>query len=334
MARKLYPSSLKMQILFPQIRAVEIDKVKFSNLVTTTHSPPIGKMQQFSTHRLANQNQDNLEKITKLHLRFDHKRWWQTHGDVVRNLLEGGNNYKVSGNSADHSWKVPLSKDCFEQTYATDAIYQDLFIDCPPCRDTLKLSFHLINKYWEIKVIEWNPPSLMTTSSSCKKGHDDKKSSEGSLNHHQLHHCGEGKAVEAKGTTSSSNNALCLQVPYTAKQQPRLSFLPSILRKKLMFLEFEYEGWVDLYLRPISSSKTISSDERIIWKVYRHDDRFRVDPLSLFIRYNHGIKKLMKVGNAIDALTIIEQTTFISNIFQWFRWAHGVTVHHFAKKEN
>ena len=324
MARELYSSSPKMQIMFPQSRAVEIDKVKFSNQVTTAHFLPIGKLRQFSTHQLANRNQDDLENITKLYLRFDHERWWKTHGDVVRNLLEGGNNNKVSGNSADHSWKMALSKDHFEQTYATDVIYQDLFIDCPPCRDTLKLSFHLINKYWEIKIIEWNPPSLMTTSSSCKKGHDDKKSSERSLNHRQLHHSEEGKAVEAKGTTSSSKNALCLQVPYTAKQQPRLSFLPSILRKKLMFLEFEYEGWIDLYLRPTSLSRTISSDERIIWKVYRHDDRFRVD--------NHGIKKLMKVGNAIDALTIIEQTTFISTIFQWFRWAHGVTVHHFAKK--
>lgn len=288
-----------MPMMFPRSREVKIGRVKLSNQVATANSLPIGKVRRLSNHRLTNEKQDNLENITKSHLRFDHKRWWKTHGDVVRNLLEGGNNDKVSGNSADHSRKMPLSDGSFEHTYATDAIYQDLFIDCPPCRDTLELSFHLINKYWEIKVIEWN----------------------------------QGTAMEEKGTTSSSNNAVFLRVPYTVKQQPRLSFLPSILRKKLTLLEFEYEGWVDLYLRPTSSSKTISSDELIIWKVYRHDDRLRVDPPSLLIRYNNGIKRLMKAGNAIDALTIIEQTTFISAVFQWFRWVHGVTVHHFAKKK-
>lgn len=283
-----------------------------------------------ATHDLPGKSNETLETIMKLHLCFDRDRWWKIHGNVVRDLLESRSNFEIIGNPASPSCQMPTSKDLFELTYAIDAIYQDLYIDCPPCRDTLKLSFQLINQYWDIEIIRWDSPFLMTTS---PMNHSEKNSREASFNHEGSDYSNEDIAMELKGSMSSSNNTIVLRVPYAAKQRPCLSFLPSIFRKMLKFLELEYDGWIDLYLRPISLSKATSSDIRNNWKIFRHDDRIRVDPPSLFLRYYPGIKKQVKGEDVIDALTLIEQTTFISTLFQGFRRAHGIAVQYFAKRK-
>ena len=344
-AGRIYSTSPEIQMVYRVI--VQHEKASISNQVASAFPVSTRKSSQCSKLEFSVARQDNLESFMKLHSNFDHKLWWTAHGDIVRYLLNAGNecgDFEVVGDVTKSSSQVTSLRNRYEETYAIDAVYQDLFIDSPPCRDTLEFSFELINRYWEIKIIEWNPPILMTA---------DMKNNERSINRQKSNHFDRNVDVEAMvGERARVSDSLFLRVPYTAKQRPRLSFLPSTFQDKFPslsfllgnFFEFEYEGWIDLYVRPASSPTTKNSDasngdnnacndyQSNKWKVYRHDDRLRVYPPRSLARYIHGMNEHMDGGDAIDALTIIEKSAFISTIFQWFRLAHGKTVHHFAMK--
>jgi hypothetical protein len=350
----IYSTSPEIQMVYRVV--VQHEKARISNKVARAFPVSTRKLSQCSKPQFSVASQDNIESHMKLHSNFDHKLWWKAHGDIVRYLLNDGNegsDVELVGDLSKSSSRVTFPRNRYDETYATDAVYQDLFIDSPPCRDTLKLSFELINRYWEIKIIEWNPPILMTANSNCKMEYDDINNNERSINHQKSDYFDKNIDVEAMvGERPRISHALFLRVPYTAKQRPRFSFLPSTFHVKFpsfsvlmgKFFEFEYEGWIDLYVRPVSSPTTISADVSCgddnacndygssNWKVYRHDDRLRVYPPIFFAQYIQGINEHMNGGNAIDALTLIEKTAFISTIFQWFRLAHGMAVQHFAKK--
>ena len=206
-------------------------------------------------------------------------------------------------------------------------IYQDLFIDCPPCRDTLKLSFELIHRFWEVKITEWNPPSLVATTSSCKMECDN-NGNKNTVTPHQ-----ESNYFQKK-------NERILRISYTATQRPRLFLAPSAFYERMVnLLEFQYEGWIDLYVRPELTPGCDNDNEDYDycdssnWKVYRHDDRLRVYPPKLIWYYNKDIYEHLNGENAIDILTVIERIAFVSTIFQGFRSLHGKIVHHFARKK-
>lgn len=343
-AGKIYSTSPEKRMVYRVV--VQHEKARISNQVPSAFPVSTRKLSHCSKTQVSVTTQDSPESHIKLHSNFDHKLWWKAHGDIVRYLLNDGNegsDFELVGDISKSSSQVTSLRN-YEQTYATDAVYQDIFIDSPPCRDTLKLSFELINRYWQIKIIEWNPPILMTA---------DMKNNETSINNQKSDHFDRNVDVEAMvGKRARVSDSLFLRVPYTAKQRPRFSFLPSTFHNKFpslsvlmrKFFEFEYEGWIDLYVRPASSRTTVSSDgsygdnnacddyESNKWKVYRHDDRLRVYPPKFLARYIQGMNEHMNGGDAIDALTIIEKTAFISTIFQWFRLAHGMAVHHFAMK--
>ena len=342
---KKYSTSSKIHTVCRSTsRAVEFEKVRIWNQFPSEPSISATSLQKFSIARVVDKKEENVETIVKPHLNFDHRLFWKAHGDIVRHLLECGTKYsdvEAIGKHTDSSSLTTFPKLHFEQAYAADAIYQDLFIDSPPCRDTLKFSFELINRFWEIKIIEWNAPSLMTTIRKSKMNIGDGNCNEWSINYQKFYHSTEDITTEAIGTRPSLSSAIFLRVPYTAKQRPRLSFLPSTLCNMFprfsanteKFFEFYYEGWIELYIRPKSSSTARSSAGSNCWEIYRHDDRLRVDPSSLFIRYLQGTNKHMKGSNSIDALAVVEQLTLISIVFQWFRWAHGMTVWYVARKK-
>jgi len=294
---------------------------------------------------------------TKSNVYFDHELWWAENGYIVRHLLEGRDSGDECANFSDGGNDSSLStirlRNCFEQVYASDATYQDLFIDTPPCRDTLKLSFHLINRYWEIQVTKLDPPILMK-SFPCY--HIEKKDKNENRN----------KGVEAVVTTEPIGDNIFLRVPYTVTQRPRFFSLSSTMLKRFpllpmlqwKILEYEYEGWIDLYLRPTGSPEpqienfdgssigstnmgnrhiiTISDNDCNVgkngdWEVYRHDDRFRVFPPRFLHRYIGGVDETG--GDIIDALSIIERIPLVCTIFQRFRWVHGRLLHYFSKIE-
>ena len=252
----------------------------------------------------------------KSHFNFDHKLWWKSHGDVVRNLLESDRKSSNVGIIDDHAG-MAISKAHFEETYTSDAVYQDLFIDSPPCRKTLKLSFALINRFWDIKITKWNPPILMSTLE------DDQITLE-------------SESSDSMGKVASLSNSLFLRVPYAANQRPRLSFLPMTFWNKVPkmkeIISFQYEGWIDLYVRPTAVSSDASPDESSSWKIYRHDDRVRLDLPNFVVPLFQRINNKTRAGDSIDALSVIENINLVSTIFQWFRRAHGEVVCYFAKK--
>jgi len=289
----------------------------------------------------------------KSHFHFDHKLWWKENGDIVRHLLEGDNGSVDCRlfDDVNPSSSPILLKNRFE-VYASDAIYQDLFIDTPPCRDTLKFSFELINRYWEIKVTEWGPPILMTTIPNHNKKNDGKNNETIAEDYHMSNDYANNMDTEAIPGTTTIGDALFLRVPYAVAQQPRFFFLSSTLFKKIPLLsvlrqkvfEYKYEGWIDLYLRPslcpVPANSNINdrdykdSDDyknNSNWEVYRHDDRIRVFPPKILRRYIRGIDE--NGGDIIDMLSIIERVPLISNVFQWFRRGHGMLVQTFAKRE-
>lgn len=279
---------------------------------------------------------------------FDYKMWWEENGDIVRQLLDSCNNCELSDDVANTSSSSILFKRRFEQVYSSDAIYQDLFIDTPPSRDVLKYSFELINRYWEIEVTELGPVLLMVAQNN---------------------------KVDCK-TSYAISDELFIRVPYSVTQRPRFfasyfAILPekfplsSMLRR--LFLEYEYEGWIDLYLRPkkrlhfdltnesttaLSSgsssinnntnnddnkiSSSIKDDKGDVHnnnhlEVYRHDDRIRVFPPHFVCRYFMVNNNNNENGdNFIDMLTIISKIPLVSTIFKWLRQVHGKIVEFFS----
>ena len=306
-------------------------------------------------------------------LPLDHKLWWKENEDIVRHLLEGGNgsgDCEVFDDANNSSSSSIFFENCFERAYASDAIYQDLFIDTPPCRDTVKLSFELINRYWEIEVTEWGPPTLMTTISNHTKKDDDKYNDNTSEDHQTSNHFANNLNIEAVTVKTLTGGPIFLRVPYAVAQRPRFFFLSSTLFKKSLllpvplrnFFDYKYEGWIDLYLRPasdpsVASNSSYGSDSETVdiinninnssikykddndsedcknsnWEVYRHDDRIRAFPPKL-IRYYTGIDE--RGCDFIDTLSIIGRLPLISNIFQRFRRGHGKVVQYVATKRN
>jgi hypothetical protein len=279
---------------------------------------------------------------------FDYNLWWKQNGDIVRQLLEGSNKNNgdceeffdddvvVNSSSLSSSSSILLKKRGqqrpIEQVYSSDAIYQDLFIDTPPSRDTLKYSFELISRYWEIEVTKWGSPVLSMTNPNtvCKKNVivDDFT----------------GEAMTKKTEkTISDDKIVFIRVPYYVTQRPRflISYFVSFdVLRRWFALEYKYEGWIDLYLRPrtklhppstkISSSNkdyngNVHDNNNNNWEVYRHDDRIRVFPPKAICHYVNKINNDDETGDegSMDMLTIVETIPFFSTIFQWFRRLHG-----------
>ena len=291
-------------------RKVGIRAVKLWNHVPLQSFVLSRNLRKRSTTRPLYEGRNRIETIAKSQFNFDHKLWWESHGNGVRNLLESGTNRSDVGIINDHA---KLSKAQFERTYASDAIYQDLFIDSPPCRKTLELSFALINRFWSIQIIKWNPPILMSTLEDYKSVLESDSSNE---------------------VSKSLSGSLFLRVPYTAKQRPRLFLIPTSFWNKFPDLKeivsFQYEGWIDLHIRPTAVSIDSSPDGSSSWKVYRHDDRVRVDPPNFLVPRLQQVNS--KAGGTIDALTVVQSIPLISTMFQWFRRAHGEVVCYFAQK--
>ena len=286
----------------------------------------------YSTSRILNSNQDSIESKSKLHSKFDHKLWWKVNGNIVRHLLEGDIEWNDFDRDGFRRSSLEASlQNRFNKVYATDAIYQDLFIDCPPCRDALELSFKLIDRFWEVKIIEWGPPTLITLFPHYSRENINDES----------HHFERNKRLEATEERTNCSINFFLRIPYKVAQRSRLSFLPSflsmnypsnsVLMEKIS--KFEYEGWIDLYIRPVAPSAIWSEGSHIDvndenddcirkWEVYRHDDRIRINfPQCLSLNRR----------SEIDALTIIEKIPVVSTIFRYFRRAHGLVVGHVAK---
>jgi hypothetical protein len=107
------------------------------------------------------------------------------------------------------------------------------------------------------------------------------------------------------------------------------------------FFEFEYDGWIDLYVRPqvppepigITNQRRNDDCESSKWKVYRHDDRLRVYPPKIFQHTNSHTYEHLRRQDAIDALTIIGGIPVASALFQRFRSLHGKIVRHYARKK-
>eukprot|EP00536_Pseudo-nitzschia_multiseries_P005206 jgi/Psemu1/189981/e_gw1.95.15.1 len=281
---------------------------------------------------------------------FDHEHWWTENGHIIRQLLDGkySRSRKVLFNDERNCFSSNnLLGDRFEQVYASDAIYQDLFIDTPPCRDTMKLSFHLIHRFWDVNVTKLDPPILMR-SIECDHNKEAKRNGSTGIK--------VTTTTTAAAATEPIGNSRCLRVSYTVTQRPRISFLSSNIDKsfkliqRLQRIEYNYEGWIDLYLRPKSSQSQTSDTntgmnnnlrttgfedndpdwvKRNDWEVYRHDDRLRVFPPKVLHRYIANIDQNRE--NVIDALTIVERTPLISKIFQQLRLVHGKAVHYFTK---
>lgn len=74
----------------------------------------------------------------------------------------------------------------------------------PPLPYAVKFSFEFIALYWEIKVTEWGPPTLMSSAPlyiSIRNVEEMNQSEQG---------------------TRTEDCDVCLRVPYTAAQMPRL----------------------------------------------------------------------------------------------------------------
>jgi len=283
--------------------------------------------------------------------RFNYKIWWEENGDIVRQLLDSSINCELFNDVANTSSSSILLKRRFEQVYSSDAIYQDLFIDTPPSRDVLKYSFELISRYWEIEVTELGPPVLMIVAENNKVGF---QTSYGDFPYGSR--CTEAPTKK----TSSISDEIFIRVPYSVTQRPRLfvsyfailseKFPPSSVLRRLFF-EYEYEGWIDLYLRPkkrlhsdltnestathSSGSSSINNNKNNHLEVYRHDDRIRVFPPHFVCRYikvNNNNNNNEKGDNFIDMLTIISKIPLVSTIFKWFRRVHGRIVEYFSNR--
>jgi len=301
--------------------------------------------------------QHDIECTINLRINFDQKLWWKEQGDIVRYLVGGGNmddDLEILSEPNNLSSSAAYLRKRFEQVYSSNAVYQDLFIDSPPCRHTLILCFELIHRYWEIEIVECASPTLITTIRNSTTKDDDKHKITNS-NHHQetSHHFEDDVKLKEIRTKPRVGDDVVLRVSYTVVQRPRLSFLQSsafdqfalfsFVKEKLF--ESEYEGWMDLYIRPIPAPSTdrlddsdndsnYSDDWKIInWKVYRHDDRLRVFPPQFVYRYIRGTNDSMNMDSPIDILTLVEKVPFISIVFQLFRRGHGMVVQHFAKKK-
>jgi hypothetical protein len=276
------------------------------------------------TFRFFSDTTASRTSVSDLSIRFDHKPWWEENGFVVRHLLEGSDRNDKADDSICFVDKNNASspnniRNNFERVYSSDAVYQDLFIDTPPCRDAVKFSFELIARYWEIKVIEWGPPTVPLYNNN-RNVEKIKRSEQGSR---------------------TEDCDVCLRVPYTVAQMPRLfSSKKSLIWGKI--LGFKYEGWIDLYLRrehpilkrnadtTITKNRCVDGDASIndTWEVYRHDDRVRII-LPKSLQFDN--KTIGKDGDSDkDVLSIVETIPLISIIFQRFRSAHGKLVHHFV----
>jgi hypothetical protein len=284
-------------------------------------------------------------------INFDYKLWWKQNGDIIRQLLEGSNNNNSScekffvdydavfnNNSSSSASILPKKqRRPFEQVYSSDAIYQDLFIDTPPSRDTLKYSFELISRYWEIEVTKWGSPVLMMTNPNNKNVIVDDFTGEATT-----------KKTEE---TVSDDEIIFIRVPYSVTQRPRFFVSYFVLFEKFrsssdvlrcwfeFAFEYKYEGWVDLYLRPKTkllppSTNSTSTTTNNNWEVYRHDDRIRVFPPQAICHYLNKINNDDENGDdgSMDMLTIVETIPFFYTIFQWFRRVHGRIVFSKSKK--
>lgn len=232
---------------------------------------------------------------------FDSKLWWRENGDIIRQSLEGGGaSFKLfDGDDQEEddivrngtsSCSSNLLRRRFEETYSSDVMYQDLFIETPPSRDVLKHSLNIIHQYWEIELNELRLPVVRTMQSSLS-GH------------------------------------VVVRVRYSITQRPRflknmsskLSLFSSVHRASLF--DYKYEGWVDLYLRPTGDDDGIFHFND--WEVYRHDDRFLVYLPPFIYRYINDNSDEKGMKKCTDMLTIIEKIPLISTIFRWFRILHG-----------
>ncbi|OEU13788.1 hypothetical protein FRACYDRAFT_242140 [Fragilariopsis cylindrus CCMP1102] len=297
---------------------------------------------------------------------FDYKQWWKQNGDIIQQLLEGSSNNNsnnnnnnnngdcedffdddvaVNSSSLSSSSSILLKKRrrrrLIEQVYSSDAIYQDLFIDTPPSRDTLKYSFELIRRYWKIEVTKWGSPVLSMTNPNtvCKEIAivDDST----------------GEATRKKSEKIvPDDKVVFIRVPYSVTQRPRISasyFVSFDVLRRWFAFEYKYEGWIDLYLRPKTklhppSTKINCSNKddngnvhdgnNNSWEVYRHDDRIRVFPPKAICHYVNKINNDGERGDddSMDMLTIVETIPFFSTILQWFRRVHGRIVFSKCKK--
>ncbi|VEU40687.1 unnamed protein product [Pseudo-nitzschia multistriata] len=283
---------------------------------------------------------------------FDHDQWWAENEYIVKYLLEGsdsGDNTILFSDDGGSFSSSRLLGDHFERAYASDAIYQDLFVDTPPCRETLKFSFQLIHWYWDIKVTSFDPPTLLRSFPYYD------------INSEGAYTKNESAGENMLGGTKRDDVIHVVRVPYNFIQQPRLPFLsshmferfPLLPALKQKIIEHKYEGWIDFYLRRTASSRrdrgssetgkyknccntnrgdrNCANDKNGEWEVFRHDDRLRIF-LPNFLRPYISFTS-EKVGDRIDALSIIERIHLFSIFFQQFRLLHGKLLHFYLKKK-
>lgn len=92
--------------------------------------------------------------------------WWKRNSDVVRHVLEGGCFLPKNETQKE----IPPSLERFEEVYARDATYHDLFVVARG-REAVRYSFQLIGTFWQIRLLQQGPPQhLLPNSVSTRTG--------------------------------------------------------------------------------------------------------------------------------------------------------------------